>query len=90
MNQIFKPADLLEQTLAYAHQLVASVSPNSLQTRWQIYRLHRDVASSVVESERLIADMATEEDFREGISAVGAASGLAFGAVGQLALELGR
>ena len=71
VNQIFKPADLLEQTLAYAHQLVASVSPNSLrQTRWQIYKdLHRDVASSVVESERLIADMATEEDFREGIAA---------------------
>ena len=72
VNQIFKPADLLKQTLAYAHQLVASVSPNSLrQTRWQIYKdLHRDVASSVVESERLIADMATEEDFREGIAAL--------------------
>ena len=72
VNQIFAPADLLEQTLAYAHHLVASVSPNSLrQTRWQIYRdLHRDVASSVVESERLIADMATEEDFKEGIAAL--------------------
>lgn len=72
VNQIFAPADLLEQTLAYAHQVVASVSPNSLrQTRWQIYRdLHRDVASSVVESERLIADMATEEDFKEGIAAL--------------------
>ena len=72
VNQIFAPADLLEQTLAYAYQLVASVSPNSLrQTRWQIYRdLHRDVASSVVESERLIADMATEEDFKEGIAAL--------------------
>ena len=59
----------MEQTLAYAHQLVASVSPNSLrQTRWQIYKdLHRDVASSVVESERLIADMATEEDFRKAL-----------------------
>ena len=72
VNQIFAPADLLEQTLAYAHQLVASVSPNSLrQTRWQIYRdLHRDVASSVIESERLIEDMATEEDFKEGIAAL--------------------
>ena len=72
VNQIFEPADLVEQTLAYAHQLVASVSPNSLrQTRWQIYKdLHRDVASSVVESERLIEDMATEEDFKEGIAAL--------------------
>jgi enoyl-CoA hydratase/carnithine racemase len=72
VNQIFEPADLVEQTLAYAHQLVTSVSPNSLrQTRWQIYKdLHRDVASSVIESERLIEDMATEEDFKEGIAAL--------------------
>ena len=72
VNQIFEPADLVKQTLAYAHQLVASVSPNSLrQTRWQIYKdLHRDVASSVIESERLIEDMATEEDFKEGIAAL--------------------
>ena len=72
VNQIFEPADLVERTLAYAHQLVTSVSPNSLrQTRWQIYKdLHRDVASSVIESERLIEDMATEEDFKEGIAAL--------------------
>ena len=72
VNQIFEPTDLVEQTLAYAHQLVTSVSPNSLrQTRWQIYKdLHRDVASSVIESERLIEDMATEEDFKEGIAAL--------------------
>ena len=72
VNQIFEPADLVEQTLVYAHQLVASVSPNSLrQTRWQIYRdMHRDVASSVIESERLIEEMATEEDFKEGIAAL--------------------
>ena len=72
VNQIFEPTDLVEQTLAYANQLVTSVSPNSLrQTRWQIYKdLHRDVASSVIESERLIEDMATEEDFKEGIAAL--------------------
>ena len=72
VNQIFEPADLVQQTLAYAHQLVASVSPNSLrQTRWQVYKdLHRDVASSVTESERLIEDMAKEDDFKEGIAAL--------------------
>ena len=72
VNQIFEPADLVQQTLAYAHPLVASVSPNSLrQTRWQIYKdLHRDVASSVTESERLIEDMAKEDDFKEGIAAL--------------------
>ena len=36
VNQIFEPAELVAQTVAYAHQLIASVSPNSLrQTRWQ-------------------------------------------------------
>ena len=72
VNQIFEPAELLAQTVAYAHQLIASVSPNSLrQTRWQIYKdLHRDVASAVIESERLIEDMAMEEDFKEGIAAL--------------------
>ncbi len=72
VNQIFEPESLMEQTREYAHQLVASVSPNSLrQTRWQIYKdLHRDVASAVIESERLIEDMAKEEDFKEGIAAL--------------------
>jgi enoyl-CoA hydratase/carnithine racemase len=72
VNQIFKPAELVAQTVAYVHQLIASVSPNSLrQTRWQIYKdLHRDVASAVIESERLIEDMAMEEDFKEGIAAL--------------------
>ena len=72
VNQIFESAELVAQTVAYAHQLIASVSPNSLrQTRWQIYKdLHRDVASAVIESERLIEDMAMEEDFKEGIAAL--------------------
>ena len=72
VNQIVEPAELVAQTVAYAHQLIASVSPNSLrQTRWQIYKdLHRDVASAVIESERLIEDMAMEEDFKEGIAAL--------------------
>ena len=72
VNQIFEPAELVDQTLEYAHQLIASVSPNSLrQTRWQVYKdLHRDVASAVIESERLIEDMAKEEDFKEGIAAL--------------------
>tara|TARA_X000000950_G_scaffold276595_1_gene364739 strand:- start:238 stop:1065 length:828 start_codon:yes stop_codon:yes gene_type:complete len=72
VNQIFAPAELVARTVAYAHQLIVSVSPNSLrQTRWQIYKdLHRDVASAVIESERLIEDMAKEEDFKEGIAAL--------------------
>lgn len=72
VNEIFEPEALMVQTREYVHQLIASVSPNSLrQTRWQIYKdLHRDVASAVIESERLIEDMAKEEDFKEGIAAL--------------------
>ena len=40
------------------------------QTRWQIYRdLHRDVASSVLESEELLNRMMGEADYKEGIRA---------------------
>jgi enoyl-CoA hydratase/carnithine racemase len=72
VNQIFSADELLNKTYAYARNLVQSVSPNSLrQTRWQIYRdLHRDVAASVTNSERLIEEMAKEEDFREGVAAL--------------------
>ena len=83
MNQIFEPADLVEQTLftliswlPACHRILC-VRPDGRFTD-----LHRDVASSVVESERLIEDMATEEDFKEGIAAlVEEATGLAFGAL---------
>ena len=72
VNQIFSADELLNKTYAYARNLVQSVSPNSLrQTRWQIYRdLHRDVATSVTNSEKLIEEMAKEEDFREGVAAL--------------------
>ena len=71
VNRLFEADDLVEQTQAYARDLVASVAPNSLrQTRWQIYRdLHRDVASAVNESEALLDRMMTEDDYREGVAA---------------------
>ena len=72
VNQLFEPDQLMAETYQYARQLVQQVAPNSLrQTRWQIYRdLHRDVASSVQESEALIESMAKEADFREGTKAL--------------------
>ena len=72
VNQIFEPADLVEQTSPTLISWLPACPRIPLrQTRWQIYKdLHRDVASSVVESERLIEDMATEEDFKEGIAAL--------------------
>lgn len=71
VNQIFSPDELMAKTYEYVAQLIATVSPNSLrQTRWQIYKdLHRDVASSVVESEVLLNDMMGEEDYKEGVRA---------------------
>jgi len=66
------PADqVLPAAQNYARELIERVSPNALrQTRWQIYRdLHRDVASSVADSERLIAAMMREPDYREGVTA---------------------
>jgi|TARA_B100000768_G_C11259109_1_gene367898 enoyl-CoA hydratase/carnithine racemase len=72
VNQLFSVEELLPKCYEYARNLVRSVSPNSLrQTKWQIYRdLHRDVAASVIDSERLINEMAKEEDFREGVAAL--------------------
>ena len=72
VNQLFSADELLPKCYEYARNLVRSVSPNSLrQTRWQIYRgVHRDVASSVIDSEHLIDEMSKEEDFREGVAAL--------------------
>jgi enoyl-CoA hydratase/carnithine racemase len=71
VNAVHPSEDVLAATRAYARELVERVSPNSLrQTRWQIYRdLHRDVAASVHDSERLLADMMREPDYREGVAA---------------------
>ena len=72
VNELFSAEELLPKCYDYARNLIRSVSPNSLrQTRWQIYRdLHRDVATSVADSEELINEMAKEEDFREGVAAL--------------------
>ncbi len=71
VNALYEPEALLEETYAYVRQMITTVAPNSLkQTRWQIYRdLHRDVASSVKESERLLNDMMGEDDYKEGVQA---------------------
>ena len=66
------PADaLLDATLDYARQLVATISPNSLrQTRWQIYRdLQRDLPAAVGEANDLLQVMTTEADYREAVAA---------------------
>lgn len=71
VNRLVAPEALMSECYAYARELITSVSPNSLrQTRWQIYRdLHRDVASSVVESEVLLNEMMGEANYKEGVAA---------------------
>lgn len=71
VNEVHAPEVVLDATLTYARQLIQTVSPGSLQqTRWQIYRdLHRDVATSVVDSEALLNAMMREPDYAEGVAA---------------------
>ncbi|MFV2090848.1 MAG: enoyl-CoA hydratase-related protein [Pseudomonadales bacterium] len=71
VNEVLAPEQVLEHSLAYARDLLEKVAPNSLrQTRWQIYRdLHRDIASSVRDSESLLGEMMREPDYAEGVAA---------------------
>ncbi len=71
INGLFAPEELLPNVYAYVRNMIDTVSPNALRTtRWQVYRdLHRDVASSVVDSEALLNQMMREPDYREGVAA---------------------
>ncbi len=71
VNKLFDPENLIRETKDYMHQMIRSVSPNSIkQTRWQIYKdLHRGVADAVDESEALLEEMMREKDFQEGVEA---------------------
>lgn len=71
VNEVHPAETVLAATLDYARRLIQTVSPGSLQqTRWQIYRdLHRDVASSVEDSEALLNAMMREPDYAEGVKA---------------------
>ena len=59
-------------TSEYARRLARNVSPASMRaTKSAIYRdLHRDVGSSVEESERLLREMTRGREYREGVSAL--------------------
>jgi len=71
VNGLFESDLLMAKTYEYVQQMIRTVSPNALrQTRWQIYRdLHRDVASSVKDSETLLNAMMKEPDYKEGVDA---------------------
>ncbi len=72
VNAVVPRERLLPHTRDYVREMVATVSPGSLrETRRQIYAdLHRDVGSSVADSEALIERMMREPDFAEGVAAL--------------------
>ena len=71
VNYLVPRSELMNRTRAYVQNMITTVSPRSLQeTRHQVYKdLHRNIASSVEESERLIVDMSKDQDFKEGLDA---------------------
>lgn len=71
VNQLLDSVNIVQQARGYLHEMVRAVSPNSIkQTRWQIYKdLHRDAASSVEDSEKLLKEMMKEQDYQEGVQA---------------------
>ncbi len=72
VNAVHAPERLLDETYAFARNLVATVSPGSLAaTKRQVYTdLHRDIGSAVDEADRLVNTMVTEPDFAEGVQAM--------------------
>ncbi len=67
------PVDrLVDEALAYAEALAASVASQSLRvTRHQVYLdQHRDVGTSVAESKRLLDELMGTAEYREGVAAL--------------------
>lgn len=71
LNKLLPPADLMPHVLSYARAMAEGVSPGSLrETKRQIYMdLHRDAASAVEAAERLLEQMVTHPDYKEGVKA---------------------
>ena len=72
VNRVSPADELLGVTHRFARELVTNVSRRSLaETKRQVYLdWHRDVGASVEEADRLLRDMMTEPDFREGVRAL--------------------
>ena len=72
VNRALPPDELLPSTYEYAGRLATEIAPSSLaSTKLQLYRdLHSDVASSVDDAERRLAEMMRGADFAEGVAAL--------------------
>lgn len=71
-NEVMESVVLMNHVNDYAHDMAARVAPSSLAvTKRQIYLdQHRDVGTSVAESDRLLADMVPSADYVEGVRAL--------------------
>lgn len=72
VHQVHPAPELMPAVYHYAHHLARTIAPSSLrETRRQVYAdLHRDVATSVADAQRLLDQLATGPDFREGVAAL--------------------
>jgi len=70
-NEVVASADLDALVDERARWLAEQVSPDAVMvTKAQMYAdMHRDIGSSVVESERLLHEMMTRPDYAEGVAA---------------------
>jgi enoyl-CoA hydratase/carnithine racemase len=69
VNRAIEPERLLDETLAYARDLVVNCAPSSMATmKRQVYAdLDRGVAEVLPEADRLMAASLQAPDFREGV-----------------------
>lgn len=71
VHRLVEPEALIRETRAYALDMIARVSPESLrQSRRQTYLdFHRDVGASVEEANALLSAMVRQDDYKEAIKA---------------------
>ena len=62
--------NIVQQARGYLHEMVPLCRPIRLNRRGGSYKdLHRDAASSVEDSEKLLKEMMKERDYQEGVQA---------------------
>lgn len=71
LNKVLAADELLDHVRSYAQTMADNVAPGSLrESRRQIYTdQHRSLAEAVIDSERLLGEMARHPDYAEGVSA---------------------
>jgi enoyl-CoA hydratase/carnithine racemase len=70
VNRALPPANLLSETLAYAHELARQCSPTSMSTmKQQVYAdLERGLPEALAQADRLMLESFSAPDFVEGVA----------------------